>query len=122
MPATTGATISRIVVASGLMLVSYATLQGSAPSWPDELVYSAATMLTAALWVATAIDPSRWLVPVADAALLAVAAIRGLGYLLDLSRTADPTLLTPVGVWLVVIALAARPLRPFHRSPSRCDY
>lgn len=108
-------TAARLVIAASLVVLGAGTLAGSSPTWPDPLVYGIAAWITAALWLGTVIENSRRANEIADAALLALALMRGAGYTLDLVRTAQEGLLAAIAAWAIVVGLAARPVR--HHCP-----
>lgn len=109
-------TTARLVVAVSLFALSFGTLAGSSPTWPNGPVYALAAIFVGGLWMLAAIrdDDLRW-VEVADAGLLTLGLIRGAGYTLDLIRTGQQSLVAAVAAWAIVVALAARPLRSHHR-------
>ena len=104
--------VARLVVVAALVMLGAGTLGGSSPSIPDSTVYAIASWLTASLWlVATFLQRDRTAREIADAALLALALMRGGGYVYDFVTMQTPGFLAAVAAWVIVAALAARPLR-----------
>lgn len=108
---TPSAVIARMTIGVALGVLGYGTIAGSAPSWPDATVYAIAAWTSAVVWLVAAIDPSTGLLELAHAALLALALMRGIGYLADSITDDRPELLSAVATWVVVAVLTARPLR-----------
>tara|TARA_R110000787_G_scaffold9762_1_gene33844 strand:- start:679 stop:1044 length:366 start_codon:yes stop_codon:yes gene_type:complete len=101
---------ARLVVAVCLFGISWGTLAGSSPSWPDKQVYALLAFLTGLMWLAAAVSDRRSCSTLSEAALLALALIRGSGYALDLVTSGDATLLAAVGAWSIICVLSAVPL------------
>ena len=104
--------VARLIVVVALVMLGAGTLGGSSPSVPDDTVYAIASWVTAAVWlVATFIRSDRAMREIADAALLALALMRGAGYFYDLITKGNSGLLAAVAAWMIIAGLSARPLR-----------
>ena len=101
---------ARLVVAVCLFGISWGTLAGSSPTWPDKQVYALLSFLTALMWLSAALYDRRSCSMISEAALLALALIRGTGYALELARSGDPALLAAIGAWSIICVLSAVPL------------
>ena len=101
---------ARLVVAVCLFGISWGTLAGSSPTWPDKQVYALLSFLTGLMWIAAAFSDRRACSRLSEAALLALALIRGSGYAVDLVNSGDTTLLAAVGAWSIICVLSAVPL------------
>lgn len=101
-----------MIIVVALIMLGAGTLGGSSPSVPDDTVYAVASWATAAIWlVATFLRSDKATREIADAALLALALMRGGGYVYDLIVKGTPGLWAAVGAWLIIAGLASRPLR-----------
>ena len=102
---------ARLVIVVGLVILGFGTIGGSSPTVPNPNVYAVASWLTAGLWLATiSRRDDRILKEIADAALLALATMRAGGYCYDWIDTNQDGFLAAVAAWLIIAALAARPL------------
>ena len=102
---------ARLVIVAGLIILGFGTIGGSSPTVPNPTVYAIASWVTAGLWVATIPKHNdRTLKEIADAALLALATMRAGGYVHDWIDTNQDGFLAAVAAWLIIAALAARPL------------
>ena len=104
--------VARWLVIVALIALGFGTVNGSSPTIPNAFVYAVAAWVTAALWIGgTIVYRDKALKEFADAALLALAVMRGFGYLYDLVNTGNAGFLAALAAWLIVAGLAARPLR-----------
>jgi hypothetical protein len=102
---------ARLVIIVGLIILGFGTIGGSSPTVPNANVYAIASWMTAGIWVATIPkQTARTLKQIADAALLALATMRAGGYMYDWIDTNENGFLAAVAAWLIIAALAARPL------------
>ena len=107
---------ARLVIIVGLVILGIGTIGGSSPSVPDSNVYAVASWVTAGLWLVTILmDRDRMLREIADAGLLSLAVMRAAGYIHDYIDEGSQGFLAAIAAWLIIAALAARPLRT-HRG------
>lgn len=102
---------ARLVIAGSLIALGIGTFGGSSPSWPNSVVYAIAAFVTAAVWIVAAFAKEsqpfdEW----ATGALVALGLMRGGGYVADLIRSGNAGFLAAAAAWLLVVALASRPM------------
>ena len=103
---------ARVAVVVGLIILGFGTVGGSSPTVPDDTVYAIAAWITAGMWTITMFrHDDKALKEVADAALLALALMRGGGYIYDYIAIGSQGYLAAIAAWVIIAALAARPLR-----------
>jgi hypothetical protein len=102
---------ARLVIIVGLVILGFGTIGGSSPTVPNANVYAIASWVTAGCgWRPSPNSTDRTLKEIADAALLALATMRAGGYMYDWIDTDQNGFLAAVAAWLIIAALAARPL------------
>ena len=111
--------LARFLIAASLCALGVGTISGSSPSWPNQTVYAVCAFGTAAVWLILAFRPVQHEGKLAEwawSALLALAIIRGVGYVIDLVDKRNLALAAAVSAWAIISVLSSQPLRRHHVS------